>query len=178
VKRLLVFCHPDPHSYGAALKNTAVQALTATGHELRQIDLYAEGFNPVFSAAEKQTYLSDSARNIEGVAAHVQALRWAEGWVVVYRTIVEYTWNHTQRLLRLPRLRWLSRWARSQPHAREAAGCAAPLMSPFASRRLAKGDMSGGGHPAPMASATARAPRPSRKVLTPSKLKVLPTDRP
>ncbi len=86
MKLLLVFCHPDPHSYGAALRDTAVQALTGAGHELRQIDLYAEGFNPVFSAAEKGTYLSDTARNIEGVAAHVEALRWAEGWVVVYPT--------------------------------------------------------------------------------------------
>ncbi len=86
MKLLLVFCHPDPHSYGAALKDAAVQALTGAGHELRLIDLYGEGFDPVFSAAEKQTYLSDTARNIDGVAAHVQALRWAEGWVVVYPT--------------------------------------------------------------------------------------------
>ena len=40
----------------------------------------------MFSAAEKRTYLTDTARNIDGVAAHVEALRWAEGWVVVYPT--------------------------------------------------------------------------------------------
>ena len=61
-------------------------ALQAAGHELRQIDLYAEGFDPVFSRAEKASYLSDTQQNIEGVAAHVEALRWAEGWVVVYPT--------------------------------------------------------------------------------------------
>ncbi len=86
MKLLLVFCHPDPHSYGAALRDAAVQALTRAEHELRQIDLYAEGFNPMFSTAEKQTYPSDTARKFEGVAAHVQALRWAEGWVVVKPT--------------------------------------------------------------------------------------------
>jgi NAD(P)H dehydrogenase (quinone) len=86
MKLLLVFCHPDPDSFGAALRDTAVQALQAAGHELRQIDLYAEGFDPVFTRAEKQTYLTDTARNIEGVAAHVEALRWAEGWVVIYPT--------------------------------------------------------------------------------------------
>jgi NAD(P)H dehydrogenase (quinone) len=86
MKLLLVFCHPDPDSYGAALRDTAVQTLEAAGHDLRQIDLYAEGFDPVFTRAEKQTYLTDTARNIEGVAAHVEALRWAEGWVVIYPT--------------------------------------------------------------------------------------------
>ena len=86
MRLLLVFCHPDPHSFGAALRQAAADALRAAGHELREIDLYAEGFNPVFSAAEKATYLGDTAQNIAGVATHVAALRWAEGWVVVYPT--------------------------------------------------------------------------------------------
>jgi NAD(P)H dehydrogenase (quinone) len=86
VKLLLVFCHPDPQSYNAALRDAALQALASTGHEVRQIDLYAEGFNPVFSAAEKTTYLANTASNIAGVASHVQALQWADGWVAVYPT--------------------------------------------------------------------------------------------
>ncbi len=86
MRLLLVFCHPDPASYGAALRDAAVQALRAAGHELREIDLYAEGFDPVFSAAEKRTYLSDTQVNIDGVAAHVEALRWAEGWIALYPT--------------------------------------------------------------------------------------------
>ena len=86
MKLLLVFCHPDPDSFGAAIRHTAAEALRAAGHELREIDLYAEGFNPVFSAVEKRTYLSDTQVNIDGVAAHVEALRWAEGWIAVYPT--------------------------------------------------------------------------------------------
>jgi putative NADPH-quinone reductase len=86
LKLLLVYCHPDPQSFGAALRQAAVESLRAAGHELREIDLYAEGFDPVFSRAEKASYLSDTQRNIDGVAAHVEALRWAEGWVVVYPT--------------------------------------------------------------------------------------------
>ena len=86
MRLLLVFCHPDPHSFGAALRQAAADALRAAGHELREIDLSAAGFNPVFSAAEKATYLGDTAQNIAGVATHVAALRWAEGWVVVYPT--------------------------------------------------------------------------------------------
>jgi NAD(P)H dehydrogenase (quinone) len=86
MKLLLVYCHPEPTSYCSALRDAALQALTSAGHDVRQIDLYAEGFNPVFSAEEKRTYLTDTAQNIAGVEHHVQALRWADGWVVVYPT--------------------------------------------------------------------------------------------
>jgi NAD(P)H dehydrogenase (quinone) len=86
LRLLLVFSHPDQASYGSALRRTAVETLRDAGHEVREIDLYAQGFDPVFSAAEKASYLSDTQRNIDGVAEHVEALRWAEGWVVVYPT--------------------------------------------------------------------------------------------
>jgi NAD(P)H dehydrogenase (quinone) len=86
MRLLLVFCHPEPDSFGAAIRRTAAQALREAGHELREIDLYAEGFDPVFSREERRTYLADTASNIAGVAAHVEALKWAEGWVVVYPT--------------------------------------------------------------------------------------------
>ena len=86
MKLLLVYCHPDPESFGSAIRDAAVEALTAAGHELRQIDLYAEGFDPVMSLAERRSYLTDTEQNIAAVAPHVDALRWAEGWVVVYPT--------------------------------------------------------------------------------------------
>jgi putative NADPH-quinone reductase len=86
MRLLLVFCHPDPDSYGAALRDASLQALRDAGHELRLIDLYAEGFDPVFSRDEKRTYLTDTAQNIRGVQAHVDALKWAEGWIVIYPT--------------------------------------------------------------------------------------------
>ena len=86
MRLLLVFCHPDTDSFGAALRLAAAEALRSAGHELHEIDLYAQGFDPVFSRAEKASYLSDTQRNIDGVAEHVAALRWAEGWVVVYPT--------------------------------------------------------------------------------------------
>ncbi len=86
MKLLLVFCHPDPDSFGAALRDAALRTLRDGGHELREIDLYAQGFDPVFSRSEKQTYLSDTQQNINAVTTHVDALRWADGWVVVYPT--------------------------------------------------------------------------------------------
>jgi NAD(P)H dehydrogenase (quinone) len=86
MRLLVVFCHPDPESYGAAIFRTACKALREAGHELRIIDLYAEGFDPVFTREERRTYLTDTAQNISGVAAHVEALQWAEGWVAIYPT--------------------------------------------------------------------------------------------
>ncbi len=86
MRLLVVFCHPDPESFGAAIFRTATEALRAAGHELRIIDLYAEGFDPVFTREERRTYLTDTAQNIAGVAPHVEALQWAEGWVAIYPT--------------------------------------------------------------------------------------------
>jgi NAD(P)H dehydrogenase (quinone) len=86
LRLLVVHCHPDPDSFGAALRSAAVDTLRGAGHELREIDLYAEGFDPVFSLAERRTYLTDTQKNIDGVASHVDALRWAEGWLVIYPT--------------------------------------------------------------------------------------------
>lgn len=47
MKVLVVYAHPEPTSFTAALKETAVEALRDAGHEVSVSDLYAEGFNPV-----------------------------------------------------------------------------------------------------------------------------------
>lgn len=53
-KVLIVFAHPEPHSFGAALLERAVTTLQGEGHEVRVSDLYRMGFNPVASAADFQ----------------------------------------------------------------------------------------------------------------------------
>jgi len=52
MKVLIVHAHYEPHSFNAALKDLAVETLTAAGHEVRVSDLYAMGWNPVASAAD------------------------------------------------------------------------------------------------------------------------------
>ena len=47
MRALIVYAHPEPTSFTAALKDTALRALSATGHGVEVSDLYAEGFNPV-----------------------------------------------------------------------------------------------------------------------------------
>jgi NAD(P)H dehydrogenase (quinone) len=47
VNALIVYAHPEPTSFSAALKDAALRMLTAAGHAVEISDLYAEGFNPV-----------------------------------------------------------------------------------------------------------------------------------
>lgn len=44
---LLVYAHPEPTSFTAALKEAAYDAIIGAGHTAEISDLYAEGFNPV-----------------------------------------------------------------------------------------------------------------------------------
>jgi NAD(P)H dehydrogenase (quinone) len=44
---LLVYAHPEPTSFTAALRDAARDTLTAAGHHVEVSDLYAENFNPV-----------------------------------------------------------------------------------------------------------------------------------
>ncbi|MBD0415080.1 NAD(P)H-dependent oxidoreductase [Oryzicola mucosus] len=44
---LIVYAHPEPTSFNAALANHSAEALRADGHEVVISDLYADDFNPV-----------------------------------------------------------------------------------------------------------------------------------
>jgi hypothetical protein len=43
------------------------------GHELREIDLCAERFDPVLGAAERKTYLADTTRSVPGIRGVVMS---------------------------------------------------------------------------------------------------------
>jgi NAD(P)H dehydrogenase (quinone) len=47
MKILIVHAHPEPRSFCAALFTTAVDTLSAAGHEVRTTDLYPMGFDPI-----------------------------------------------------------------------------------------------------------------------------------
>jgi putative NADPH-quinone reductase len=80
---LLLYAHPDPESFNAALCRVAVEALSAAGHQVDLCDLYAEAFDPVMSRAERISY-HDLAANRLPVAGHVERLLAAEALVLVY----------------------------------------------------------------------------------------------
>src|SRR5258708_11632352 len=82
---LVIYCHPRPDSFSAALRDAAVAGLTAAEHLVELRDLYAEGFDLVLSAHQRGTYF-DEAESIRGLENHVAVLRQAEGLVLVYPT--------------------------------------------------------------------------------------------
>lgn len=85
---LVVHAHPDPQSYGAALHETAVAALREAGHQVDDCDLYAEGFDPVMSCAERRGYHA-VPQNRSPVAGHVERLLAAEALVLSFPV-----WNY------------------------------------------------------------------------------------
>ncbi len=85
MKVLVVYCHPVETSYNAAIHKVAVETLKRAGHEVEDLDLYAEGFNPVISREERLVY-HDLTKNQRGVEKYVAQLRRAEALVFVYPT--------------------------------------------------------------------------------------------
>ncbi|MEM7499066.1 MAG: NAD(P)H-dependent oxidoreductase [Pseudomonadota bacterium] len=85
MRLLVVYCHPDPESYCAAVRDRAVAGARAAGHEVDLLDLYGEGFDPVMSCEERRGYHTPVA-NEAPVAEHIARLKAAEGLVFVYPT--------------------------------------------------------------------------------------------
>ena len=80
---LLIFCHPLEDSYQAALHRTSRGALERAGHEVDDLDLYAEGFDPVLSREERRRY-HDLGVNRRPVEPYVQRLLAAEALVLCF----------------------------------------------------------------------------------------------
>lgn len=51
----IVYAHPEPRSFGAALRDRGTAALRAAGHAVQVSDLYAMGFEPVARADDFAT---------------------------------------------------------------------------------------------------------------------------
>lgn len=121
MKVLVVYCHPVPESFGAAVRDTALETLVKAGHELRLIDLYAENFNPVMCCEERRTY-NDRAPDDPALLPHIEAIRWAEALLFVYPT----WWYGLPAMLK----GWLDRvWATDVAFALSPEGKVMPLMT-------------------------------------------------
>lgn len=82
---LIIYCHPDPDSFTAHVRDEALRALASSQHETRVIDLYAEAFNPVLSLEQRRAYHT-TGDNESGIGPHLAHLRWAEALVFIYPT--------------------------------------------------------------------------------------------
>lgn len=85
MRALVVYCHPVAGSFNAAVLDVVTQGLAARGADVRVRDLYAEGFEPLLTAAELGSYL-DTAANRAPVRSHVHDLEWCDTLIFVYPT--------------------------------------------------------------------------------------------
>ena len=85
MRALVIYCHPRPESFTAAVRDTVMDRLSAAGVETRLIDLYAEGFQPCLTAEEHADY-EQEPDNIAPVARHVADLQWCDTLIFVYPT--------------------------------------------------------------------------------------------
>lgn len=83
-RALVVYCHPLDDSFVRAIRDRAVAALTAGGAEVRLDDLYADEFDPAFSADERANHLVAGADPT--LQHYVDNLQWCDMIVLVYPT--------------------------------------------------------------------------------------------
>jgi NAD(P)H dehydrogenase (quinone) len=82
---LYLYCHPLDDSFHGGIKIEALASLRDAGHEVDFCDLYAEGFEPILTAAMRRDY-HDTAVNQRGLEEHVKRLQCAEALVVQFPT--------------------------------------------------------------------------------------------
>ena len=92
MKVLIVHAHYEPQSFTSALKNAAVETLTAAGHEVRVSDLYAMNWNPVAATSDfaapanpdycvyalEQRQAFERASLPEDIAEQIAAVDWCD----------------------------------------------------------------------------------------------------
>jgi putative NADPH-quinone reductase len=81
---LLIFAHPSQTSFSAALRDSVLRAAHEAGHDIQQIDLYAQEFDPRLSAQDHNAY--DLGRASDALSRDMQAVKWANALVFVFPT--------------------------------------------------------------------------------------------
>ncbi|MDW3225450.1 MAG: NAD(P)H-dependent oxidoreductase [Paracoccaceae bacterium] len=82
-RALVLFAHPCAESFSAALHGCVTERLHASGWEVDDCDLNAEGFSPVLTAQERRGYHEETS-NTGPVADYVERLQAADALVMVF----------------------------------------------------------------------------------------------
>lgn len=80
---LVLYAHPCPESFNAAVHKVVVETLTKSGWEVDDCDLNVEGFQPVLTMEDRRGY-HDEPGNIEPVREYVERLQAADALVMVF----------------------------------------------------------------------------------------------
>lgn len=81
----VVYAHPSPHSLSNEVF-AAVCASLSPRHQVHALDLYADGFSPAMTEAERRAYETDSPILDPLVAKYVEAVRASEAIIFVFPT--------------------------------------------------------------------------------------------
>lgn len=81
MKALVLFSHPNPKSFNAAILGVVKEELEQKGAEIRVKDLYAMNWNPVLSASDFQQLLSGKIP--EDIAREQADVTWADTLVLI-----------------------------------------------------------------------------------------------
>ncbi|MEL7215497.1 MAG: NAD(P)H-dependent oxidoreductase [Pseudomonadota bacterium] len=79
----VIFAHPVPESFSAALHTCVVETLQGRGWEVDDCDLNAEGFSPVLTCEERRGY-HEVGPNTAPVQGYVDRLRAADALILVF----------------------------------------------------------------------------------------------
>jgi NAD(P)H dehydrogenase (quinone) len=83
MRYLVVYCHPVETSFSAALHRAVITGLQKAGHEVIDLDLYAEEFEPALSRQERTDYF-DPTHNAAAVSRYTQQLADVSAIAFVY----------------------------------------------------------------------------------------------
>lgn len=85
VNCLVVLSHPLPESLNRHFADIAIKELSSAGHKVTLLDLYASGFDPRLSEAERASYYNERFES-GALMSHASALRDAEVLVLIFPT--------------------------------------------------------------------------------------------
>lgn len=83
---VVVYCHPNPESLSAALRDACVRGLQHSGHQVNVIDLAADHFHPVMSRDEWGNYHNATTFYPADVQTYIELVQQAEILIFVYPT--------------------------------------------------------------------------------------------
>ncbi|MFD2673509.1 NAD(P)H-dependent oxidoreductase [Marinicrinis sediminis] len=81
---LILYAHPNPQSFNAAIKHTLQHSLQEQGSEVRIRDLYEMRFNPILSVDDFNEYAQKSLP--ADVKEEQEHIAWAEQLILLYPT--------------------------------------------------------------------------------------------
>jgi putative NADPH-quinone reductase len=84
---MVVYAHPVPESFNAAIRDVVVETVKAHGHEVDLCDLYTENFPAIMSREERLIY-HDVSANRALAKPWIERLKAAEALAMVFPTWV------------------------------------------------------------------------------------------